>query len=189
MPLEASVDAVTRKIIVIRGERVMLDADLALLYGVTTSRLNEQVKRNEERFPPSFMLRITRREWEETLSHFATTSQKSRRLDRLPLAFTEHGSLMLANVLKSPSAVEVSVQIINAFVQLRSAVMASHDLARRIEVLGKVINRRMSRQDRKLAVHERAILKILDDIRRLTKFPESVRREIGFLANHSKPPE
>jgi hypothetical protein len=79
MPLAASVDAVTRKIIVIRGERVMLDADLALLYGVTTKRLNQQVKRNEERFPPSFMLRITRREWEETLSQNATTSQKSRR--------------------------------------------------------------------------------------------------------------
>jgi hypothetical protein len=116
----------------------------------------------------------------------AGTSQHRRRLDRLPLAFTEHGCLMLSNVLKSPSAVQVSILIIQAFVDLRSAIRADHDLARRMDVLGRVIHRRMGRQDRKLAVHEKAILKCLDDIRRLTQFPEPVKRQIGFLADHSK---
>ncbi len=93
---------------------------------------------------------------------------------------------MLSNVLRSPRAVEVSIQIVNAFVALRSAVRADHDLARRVNVLSRVIQRRMSKQDRKLALHEKAILKCLDDIRRLTHFPEPVRRQISFMADHGK---
>jgi hypothetical protein len=161
-----------------------LDVDLAALFGVKTERLNEQVRRNLERFPHPFMFRLTQAEWQTMYPQNAGTSQRRRRLDRLPIAFTEHGSLMLSNILKSPRAIEVSVQIINAFVRLRTAARERHDFARRVEVLGKVIDRRIGRHDRKLAVHERAILKILDDIRRLTHFPEPVRREIGFLANH-----
>jgi hypothetical protein len=167
----------------------MLDADLAALYSVPTRRLNEQVRRNQSRFPAEFMFKLTEEEWRGMFLQNARTSQGRRRLDRLPLAFTEHGCLMLSNVLNSPRAVEVSVQIVKAFVELRTAVRANHDLARRLEVLGKMMNRRIGKQDRKLAVHERAILKILDDIRRLAHFPEPVRRGIGFLASLKKPDE
>lgn len=164
----------------------MLDADLAALYGVKTERLNQQVRRNAGRFPAEFMFRLSADEWRGTFVQIARTSQESRRLDRLPFAFTEHGCLMLSNVLRSPRAVEVSIQIVKAFVELRSAVRADHNLVRRVDVLSRAIQRRLSKQDRKLALHEKAILKCLDDIRRLTNFPEPVRRSIGFLADHGK---
>ena len=161
----------------------MLDADVAALYGVKTERLNQQVRRNLDRFPPEFMFRISADEWRGTFVQFARTSQESRRLDRLPLAFTEHGCLMLSNVLKSSRAVAVSVQIVKAFVELRRAVRADYNLARRVEVLSRAMHRRLGRHDRKLALHEKAILKCLDDIRCLTDFPEPIRRQIGFLAD------
>jgi hypothetical protein len=181
-----SIGSISNRILTIRGQRVMLDADLADLYGVTTGRLNEQVKRNRNRFPTSFMFQITANEWAQTLSQNATTSQVSRRHDRPPSAFTEHGCLMLSNVLKSTRAVEVSILIVEAFVELRTAMRGDQGLARRVDVLARVIHRRLGRQDRKLALHEKAILKCLDDIRRLTNFPEPVRRSIGFLADHGK---
>ena len=166
----------------IRGERVMLDSDLAALYGVTTSQLNQQVARNPERFPPRFMFRVSASVWRGMDRQLASTSQRRRRLDRLPLAFTEHGCLMLSNVLKSERAIEVSILIIEAFVKLRTAIQADQHLARRVDVLTRAIHRRLGRQDRKLALHEKAILKCLDDIRRLTRFPERPHRGIGFTA-------
>jgi hypothetical protein len=99
------VESISDRIIVLRGQRVMLDAELAALYGVSTTRLNQQVRRNRARFPADFMLEVTRDEWRGTLLQNATTLQRSRRLDRVPLAFTEHGCLMLANVLRSGRAV------------------------------------------------------------------------------------
>jgi len=174
---------------VIRGERVMLDADLARLYGVKTERLNEQVRRNPERFPSQFMFRLTVAEWQRTYPQNAGTLQRSRRADRLPLAFTEHGCLMLSNVLKSPRAVEVSVLIIQAFVRLRAAVTANEELARRVDDLAQVLDQRIGRHDRTLKQHEAAILKILAEIRRLTRFPEPAGREIGFTASwRDEPP-
>jgi hypothetical protein len=178
----ASISSISHKIAMIRGEPVMLDSDLAALYGVPTSHLNQQVRRNRERFPPRFMFRVSAGEWQRMYSQNAGTSQRRRRLDRLPLAFTEHGCLMLSNVLKSARAVEVSILIVEAFVKLRSAIRIDQTLARRVDVLTRVMQRRMGRQDRKLALHEKAILKCLDDIRRLTRFPEQSRRGIGFTA-------
>ncbi len=163
----------------------MLDSDLAALYGVKTERLNEQVRRNPERFPTRFMFRLNVEEWRRMCPQIAGTSQRRRRLDNLPYAFTEHGCLMLSNVLKSDRAIEVSILIIEAFVKLRTAMRADHSLARRVDVLTRAIHRRLGRQDRKLALHEKAILKCLDDIRRLTQFPEPTRRGIGFTAKWS----
>jgi hypothetical protein len=177
-----STKSISGKIIVVRGERVMLDVDLAALYGVKTRQLNEQARRNPERFPPKFMFRLSTDEWQQMYPQIAGTSQRRRRLDRLPLAFTEHGCLMLSNVLKSARAVEVSILIIDAFVKLRTAIRADQSLARRVDVLTRAIHRRLGLQDRKLALHEKAILKCLNDIRRLTRFPEQPRRGIGFTA-------
>ena len=100
-----TVAAIADRIIILRGERVILDTELAALYGVKTERLNEQVRRNPERFPQTFMFRLSESEWQSMYPQNAGTSQRRRRLDRLPLAFTEYGCLMLSNVLKSPQAV------------------------------------------------------------------------------------
>jgi hypothetical protein len=173
----------------------MLDVDLAALYGVPTRRLNEQVRRNPERFPPTFMFRLSAVEWQGMYPQNAGTYQRRRRLDNLPLAFTEHGCLMLSNVLKSPRAVQVSILIVQAFVGLRAAVMANQELARRVDELEKTLGRQVGVHGRKLAAHESAILRILGEIRRLTRFPEPPAREIGFTAqwppdppNSGKPP-
>jgi hypothetical protein len=172
------VESITSRIHVLRGQRVMLDAELADLYGVSTTRLNQQVRRNTGRFPPDFMFEVTPAEWRGTLLQNATTLQRSRRLDRTPLAFTEHGCLMLANVLRSGRAVEVSVLIVRAFVRMRSALAVNTELASRVDELA----REVERQGGKLATHDAAILKLLAEIRRLTQFPESSPREIGFTA-------
>jgi phage regulator Rha-like protein len=108
----------------------------------------------------------------------ATTLQRSRRRDRVPLAFTEHSWLMLANVLRSGRAMEVSVLVVRAFVRMRSALTASTELASRVNELAREVERHGS----KLATHDAAILKLLAEIRRLTQFPERPRRGIGFTA-------
>jgi phage regulator Rha-like protein len=164
-----SIENISDRIRIIRGQRVMLDVDLARLFGVPTSRLNEQVKRNGSRFPTDFAFMLTGEEWRSAmLSQFATTLRRTRRLDRLPLAFTEHGCLMLANVLRSARAVEVSVLVVRAFVQMRSALTASAELAARVDELG----REVERQGENLITHDQAIHELLAEIRRLTRFPE-----------------
>jgi hypothetical protein len=162
----------------IRGQRVMLDANLAPLYGISTRRLNEQVRRNIDRFPPDFAFEVTPVEWQGMLSQFATTLQRSRRAGRLPLAFTEHGCLMASNLLRSAAAVEVSVLIVRAFVRMRSALALNTELASRVDELARAVQR----QGGKLAAHDAAIQQLLAEIRRLTQFPEPTRREIGLTA-------
>jgi hypothetical protein len=110
-----TIENIADRITLVRGQRVMLDVELARLFGVQTERLNQQVQRNLQRFPEDFMFRLTQEEWEGTYLQIAGTLQRSRRTDRLPLAFTEHGCLMLSNVLRSPRAVEVSVLVVRAF--------------------------------------------------------------------------
>lgn len=160
----------------------MLDRDLARLYGVDTTRLNEQVKRNSDRFPADFVFRIEHKEWVAMFSQNASTSQRRRRLDRLPLAFTEHGCLMASNVLKSRRAITVSVLIVRAFVTLRAAISLNTDLGARIDPLSTELARHRS----KLSAHDTAILKLLADIRRLTGFPEPTQRGIGYTADWRK---
>jgi len=109
LPLEA----ITQRIRVLREQKILLDSDLASLYGVETRRLNEQVRRNRDRFPTDFIFELTRDEFDNLKSQFATSSWGGRR--KLPLAFTEHGAIMAATVLSSPRAVEVSVYVVRAF--------------------------------------------------------------------------
>jgi phage regulator Rha-like protein len=174
------VESIANRILIIRGQRVMLDVDIASLYGVPTKRLNEQVRRNIERFPNDLMFKLNSEEWAALMwSQIATTSQRRRRLDQLPYAFTEHGCLMLANILRSRLAVQISLLVIRAFVRLRTVLAANKDLAARVDELG----RELGLQGRKLSTHERTILKLLQDIRRLTRFPDHKTRPIGFTAN------
>lgn len=124
---------IDERILSIRGYRVMLDADLAELYGVTTKRLNEQVKRNKGRFPKDFMFQLTGEEMEILRSQFATSRWGGQRY--LPFAFTEHGAVMLASILNSKTATQASIQVVRAFVHFRSIAGAYQELVRRIDKL------------------------------------------------------
>lgn len=133
--LIASVGQIESRIFLIRGQRVMLDADLAELYEVETRRLNEQVRRNSDRFPEDFMFQLTDEELANLKSQFATSSWGGRR--KLPFVFTEHGAIMAASVLNSPRAVEASVQVVRAFVQLRQMLASNAELSRKLATLEK----------------------------------------------------
>ena len=179
-----AIEAIASRILFLRGQRVMLDADLAALYGVTTKRLNEQVRRNLARFPDDFVFRATDQEVADLRSQFATSSPGvlspawgGRRY--APHVFTEHGAIMAAMVLSSPSATEISVYVVRAFVKLRESAMANKELARRLDELE-------SRIERKLSSHDQAIAGILDAIRALMTPAEPKRRRIGFITPEEK---
>jgi hypothetical protein len=164
------------RVLLLRGQRVMLDADLAELYGVTTKRLNEQVKRNTDRFPGDFMFQLTVAEKAEVVENCDHLGQL-KFSSSLPYAFTEHGALMLGNVLKSSRAIEVSLLVVRAFVQIREMLSAHKD-----------ISAKLNQMERKLSSHDQAIAGLIDAIRQLMNPPASARRGIGFTADiESKP--
>jgi hypothetical protein len=169
-----AIEAIASRIVTLRGERVLLDADLAALYGVETRRLNEQVRRNRRRFPADFVFRMTREELENLMSQFATSRWGGRR--KLPYAFTEHGAIQAATILSTRRAVEVSVYVVRAFVQLRGVLTANRELAKRLDELE-------ARIERKIDTHDRVIADILDAIRQLMSPPEpKPKRRIGFVS-------
>lgn len=133
--LIATVEQIESRIFFIRGQKVMLDADLAELYEVETRRLNEQVRRNNERFPEDFMFQLTTEEFANLKSQFATSSWGGRR--KLPFVFTEHGAIMAASVLNSKRAIETSVQVVRAFVRLRQMLASNAELSRKLVALEK----------------------------------------------------
>jgi hypothetical protein len=145
------VEDITRAILVLRGRRVLLHAESAVLYGVTTRRLNEQVRRNRKRFPDDFLFELTTGEFANLKSRFATSSWGGRR--KRPLAFTEYGAIQAATILNSPRAVEMSVYVVRAFVKLREVLSTNRGLARRFEQLE-------SRLDGNLTEHDEAIAAI-----------------------------
>lgn len=161
--------AIRDHILVIRGQRVMLDQDLAELYGVETRRLNEQIKRNLDRFPPDFMFQLTANEWANLKSQSATSSWGGRRTT--PYAFTEHGAVMAASVLNSPEAVEASVFVVRAFIAMRDTLASSQALARKLLEL-----------EHKVGGHDETIEALISAIRKLMESPEPKKRKIGFGA-------
>lgn len=165
------IERIQGSILLMRGKRVMLDSDLAHLYGVTTKRLNEQVKRNKDRFPEDFMFRLSNKELEDWRSHFATSNPASKMgLRRPPYVFTEHGALQLASVLTSSKATQVSLLVVRAFVQLRELLSTHTKVAHKLEEL-----------ERKIASHDETITSIIEAIRQLMEPPEPPkRRPIGF---------
>ncbi|MCA1600317.1 MAG: ORF6N domain-containing protein [Acidobacteria bacterium] len=166
------VERVEQAIFVIRGERVIIDSDLAKLYGVTTARLNQQVRRNGERFPDDFMFEITKEENESLMLQFATSQGGRGGRRKLPLVFTEHGAIMAANVLNSKRAVRASVQVVRAFVRLRQMVASNAELARKLDELEK-------RYDAQFKV-------VFEAIRQLMTPPEPKQKQIGFQAKSLK---
>ena len=166
-------EQIEERIYALRGKRVMLDSDLADLYGVTTKRLNEQVGRNAERFPEDFAFKLTKQEVANLRSQIATSSGSlrahgGRRYQ--PRVFTEHGAIMAAAVLNSPRAVEVSVFVVRAFVKLRELAMAHKEIGQKLNEL-----------ERKVAGHDQAIASLINAIRELMAPPEpKKKRSIGF---------
>ena len=162
-------------ILVLRGQRVMLDTDLAALYGVAAKVLLQAVRRNRKRFPADFMMQLSNTEWEGLRSQIVTSkSQRGGRRYR-PFAFTEQGVAMLSSVLNSDRAITVNIEIMRAFVRMRKLAGSNKNLAHKFEQLEVRIHRR-------LADHDDAIAAILSAIRQLINAPPAKRRGIGFTA-------
>jgi hypothetical protein len=166
------VELIERKILLIRGQKVMLDSDLAELYGVASKRLNEQVRRNSGRFPEDFVFQLTVEEISALRSQFATLKKgRGRHRKYAPYVFTEHGALMAASVLNSEKAVETSLFVIRAFVRLREMISSHKTLAKKLDEL-----------ETKLEGHETSITEIVKVIQYLTQ-PEGPlkKNKIGFI--------
>ena len=173
IPLEV----IESRIFVLRGHRVMLDRDLAELYGVETRALNQAVKRNHDRFPEDFMFQLTLEEGKAVL---ALRSQnvilkRGEHLKYAPRVFTEHGAVMLANVLKSDLAVRASIQVVRAFVHLRQFLTTNKELARRIEVL-----------ETRIGTHDAELEEVFRILRTLLEPPSPPKRPMGFVAPENK---
>jgi hypothetical protein len=161
----AAEEQVARGILLIRGHRVIIDSDLALLYGVTTKRLNEQVNRNRQRFPGDFMFQLTSKEKMEVVAN-CDHLVRLKFSPTLPRVFTEHGAIMVASVLNTPRAVDISIVVVRAFVRLRQIIQADADLARKLAALER-------RYDAQFKV-------VFDAIRELMAPPAKARAPIGF---------
>lgn len=166
-------ELIASRILSLRGQKVMIDADLAELYGVTTKALNQAVKRNLARFPDDFMFQLTAEEKQEVVTN-CDHLRKLRFSKTLPHAFTEHGAIQAANVLNSPQAVEVGVYVVRAFVRLRELLASNKELAQRLDELEQRI-------ERKLATHDQAIAGLIQALRQMMAPEEPKRRPIGFI--------
>ena len=166
-----------KRIVIVRGQRVLLDTDLAMLYGVTPKRLNEQVRRNLKRFPPDFLLSLEINELRNLRSQFATSSWGGRRYR--VLAFTEHGAFMAANVLNSQRATEMSIYVVRAFVKLREVLASNEQLAGKLKELEKSLTT-LDVKTRRQFEHVYAA------IRALMAPPVLKTRPIGFTADLDK---
>lgn len=166
-----STEVIASRIYFVRGNKVILDSDLAELYGVPTKRLNEQVRRNIERFPDDFMFQLTKEEYGHLKSQIATSSNGTGHGGRrtLPFVFTEHGAIMAATVLNSKQAVEIGIFVVRAFVRLREILASHKDLALRLDELEK-----------RLADHDENFQLVFDAIKRLLTEEEQPKRKIGF---------
>src|SRR5215469_16457238 len=162
---------VTRKILVLRNQKVILDTDLADLYGVSVKRLNEQVKRNPKRFPPDFLFTLTRAEYDNLRSQNATSNSDHGGRRYLPHAFTEHGAIMAASVLNSDRAVEMSIFVVRAFVQMRQAIARNQHI---VSKLGEL--------EARLDTYDGEIQELMEAIRELIAPLPANNRRIGFEA-------
>jgi hypothetical protein len=173
-PSVISAERIEHAILMLRGHKVMLDSDLASLYGVQTKVLNQAVTRNIERFPEDFLFQLTDEEAAFLRSQFVTLKPgRGRHRKYLPYAFTEQGVAMLSSVLRSPRAVRVNIEIMRAFVRLRELIATNKDLARRLDGLEK-------KYDTQFKV-------VFDAIRQLMAPPDKTRRSIGFRVEEGRP--
>jgi len=178
LPLES----IEQRIYTVRGQRVMLDADLAAVYGVVTKNLNKAVKRNADRFPSDFVFQLTPQEVANLRFQFGTSSSVYGGRRYVPYVFTEHGAVMAANILNSKRAAQMSVFVVRAFVKMRSVLSDTGELAAKLAALEKELKERLD-------VHEAAIVSILQrvmDIIDPPALPEPPKKQIGFLLKESR---
>ncbi len=174
-------EAIQNKIFVLRGKKVMLDKDLAMLYGVPTKRFNEQVKRNIKRFPDEFMFQLTKEEANFLRSQIATSSWGGRRY--LPYAFTEHGVAMLSSILNSEKAIQINISIIKAFVKMREMLASYQELQQRIEDMEDKVGEKFKTTN--LLFEE--VFKEIKIVKRLLAPPNPPKKdEIGFKLRRKK---
>jgi ORF6N domain len=168
-------ELIAERIFIVRGQKVILDSDLAALYEVPTKRFNEAVKRNLAKFPTDFMFTLTREEWDSLRSQFATSNVSPGSGGRryAPNVFTEHGAIMAASLLNSARAIDVSVYVVRTFVQQRELLASNKDLARQLRALEQRI-------ERKLGSHDQAIAGLIDTLRELMAPANPPKRPIGF---------
>ncbi len=166
-----SEELISNKIYFVRSQKVMLDRDLALLYGIETKRLKEQVKRNISRFPEDFMFELTKEEFENWRSQFATSNSDKMGLRYLPMAFTEHGVLMLSSVLKSDKAIQTNIQIMRIFSKVRQMLLDTTDL--KIDILH--IQKKLENHDKNIEL----VFSYLDELSE-KKENETPRTKIGY---------
>lgn len=166
-------EIITSKIFLIRGLKVMLDSDLAELYQVATKRLNEQVKRNKDRFPEDFMFELNKEEWENLKSQNATSTWGGRRT--LPFVFIEHGVLMLSSVLNSQRAIQVNIQIMRIYTKLREMLLTNKEILLKLEKL-----------ERTVMSHDEELKLIFKYLRELLNPPQDPRNQIGFKTGKEK---
>jgi len=167
--LAVSVEFIERRIYLIRGQKVMIDADLAPLYGVSTSALNQQVQRNRKRFPEDFMFQLTKEEADLLRSQIVISKVRRGGRRFLPYAFTEPGVAMLSSVLNSERAIEVNITIMRAFIKLRQMLESNEEL-----------NRKFAAVIRKLATHDKYFKIVFDELRKLSERPAQPHKQIGF---------
>ena len=178
---------IARHILFLRDQRVMLDAELAALYGVETKVLVQAIKRNIERFPADFMFQLSAEEWQSLRSQFVTSNVGRGGRRYAPFAFTEQGVAMLSSVLNSPRAIAINIEIMRAFVQVRSMAATHQDIAKRLaELQDKTESLAMSHDT--FSRNTRAQLKqVFDALRELMTPPEPPKRPIGFITPEDKP--
>ena len=167
-PVIVPIERIASRILSIRAHRVMLDSDLAGVYGTTTKALNQAVKRNRHRFPADFMFQLTRREKTEVVTN-CDHLRKLKYSASLPFAFTEHGAVMLASVLNSSTAVQASIAVVRAFIRLRQFLATHKQLARKLAEL-----------EGRLEEHDEEITALFEAIRRLMEPPDKPAKPIGF---------
>ena len=166
--------SIEKNIFLLRGYKVLLDSDIASLYGVPTKVLMQSIKRNIQRFPSEFMFQLSDREYKSLRSQIVTSKNPRGGRRYLPFAFTEHGVAMLATVLRSERAVQMSIQIIKAFVRLRQFLSSHKDLAERLKLLEERMNK-----------HDYENQTIIETIRQMLASPIKPKREIGFRISES----
>jgi len=167
------------RIFTIRGQKVMIDRDLAELYGVELKRLNEAVKRNIKRFPVNFMFQLSEDEWENLRSQIATANPNISKVRFLPYVFTEHGVTMLASVLNSDRAIEISIRIVETFIALRQYAFAQTSKNKEIEELRTMLMLHIENTDKKFAQTDVTIKKIINVLNNLIEKPRETKK-IGF---------
>jgi hypothetical protein len=164
----------------IRDERVILDADLALMYGVTTRRLNEAVSRNLDRFPPDFRFQLTMTEWQVLKSQIATSKSGSGGKQKLPWVFTEHGAIMAANLLRSERAIQMSVFVVRAFIRMRNLFSDTSALSSKLDELEREVTARLDSHEQSIVELMRQFLSIINPGIDSELEEPSSKREIGF---------